>query len=85
MTVRSPKTAAHDGHAVRIVPITPELRPILHALFDQAPECSKAVVPRLTDLTTKLRTAWHEGKRVAEDGSILTRVEPVQRTPGTGS
>ena len=34
MTVRSPKTAAHDGHAVRIVPITPELRPILQALFD---------------------------------------------------
>jgi integrase len=40
MTVRSPKTAAHDGHAVRIVPITPELRPILQALFDRAPEGS---------------------------------------------
>ena len=42
MTVRSPKTAAHDGHAVRIVPITPELRPILQALFDQAPEIGRA-------------------------------------------
>ena len=58
MTVRSPKTAAHDGHAVRIVPITPELRPILQALFDQAPEGSEAVVPRLTDPTTNLRTTF---------------------------
>ncbi len=56
MTVRSPKTAAHDGRAVRIVPITPELRPILQALFDQAPEGSDAVVPRLTDPPTNLRT-----------------------------
>ncbi len=58
MTARSPKTAAHDGHAVRIVPITPELRPILQALFDQAPEGSEAVVPRLTDPTTNLRTTF---------------------------
>jgi hypothetical protein len=54
MTVRSPKTAAHDGHAVRIVPITPELRPILQTLFDQAPEGGEAVVPPLTDPTTNL-------------------------------
>ena len=58
MTVRSPKTSAHDGHAVRIVPITPELRPILQALFDQAPEGSEAVVPGLTDPTTNLRTTF---------------------------
>ena len=58
MTVRSPKTAAHDGHAVRIVPITPELRPILQSLFDQATEGSEAVVPRLTDPTTNPRTAF---------------------------
>ena len=58
MTVRSPKTAAHDGHAVRIVPITPELRPIPQSHFDQAPEGSEAVVPRLTDPTTNLRTTF---------------------------
>ena len=58
MTVRSSKTAAHHGHAVRIVPITPELRPILQALFDQAPVGSEAVVPRLTDPTTNLRTTF---------------------------
>lgn len=36
MTVRSPKTAAHEGHAFRVVPIAPELRPILLTLFEQA-------------------------------------------------
>ena len=58
MTVRSPKTAAHDGHAVRIVPMTPELRPILQALFDHAPEGSEAVISRLTDPTTNLRITF---------------------------
>jgi integrase len=29
MSVRRPKTAAHGSHAVRIVPMRPELRPIL--------------------------------------------------------
>ncbi len=58
MTVRSPNTAADDGHSVRIVPMTPTLRPILQALFDQAPEGSEAVVPRLTDPTTNLRTTF---------------------------
>ncbi len=47
LTVRSPKTAGHDGHAVRVVPIAPELRPILHDLFDAAEPGTEAVVPRL--------------------------------------
>jgi hypothetical protein len=44
--------------AVRIVPMTPELRPILQALIDQTPEGSEAVVPRLIDPTTNLRTTF---------------------------
>jgi integrase len=36
LTVRSPKTARHEGHAMRVAPISPELRPILLTLFDQA-------------------------------------------------
>ncbi len=47
MTVRSPKTANHEGHAVRVVPIAPELRPILQDLFDRAEVGAEAVVPRL--------------------------------------
>ncbi len=38
--------------------MTPELRPILQTLFDQAPEGSESVVPRLTDPTTNLRTTF---------------------------
>lgn len=47
LTVRSPKTAGHEGHAVRVVPIAPELRPILLALFDAAEPGAVAVVPGL--------------------------------------
>jgi hypothetical protein len=36
MTVRSPKTANHNGHTVWVVPITPEVRPILQDLSDGA-------------------------------------------------
>jgi integrase len=56
LTVRSPKTAHHDGHAVRVVPIAPELRPILQDLFDAAEAGAEAVVPRLRDPGTNLRT-----------------------------
>lgn len=58
LTVRSPKTAAHEGHDVRLVPIGPELRPILQAAFDQAQVGSEAVVPRLRDARVNLRTTF---------------------------
>jgi hypothetical protein len=63
MTVRSPKTAHHEGQGVRVVPIAPELRPILQALFDQAPEGSEAVVPRLTDPDHEPAHHVHEADR----------------------
>jgi len=55
LTVRSPKTAG-QGYAVRIVPIAPELRPILLAMFDQADEGAEAVIPRLNNARSNLRT-----------------------------
>lgn len=58
MTVRSPKTAGHEGHAVRVVPIAPELCPILQDLFDAADVCVEAVVPRLRDPAINLRTQF---------------------------
>lgn len=58
LTVRSPKTAAHDGHAVRVVPIAPELRPILQDLFDAAEPGTENVVPRLRDPRLNLRTTF---------------------------
>jgi integrase len=57
LTVRSPKTAGHgEGHAVRFVPIAPELRPILLALFDQAEPGTEAVIPWLRSATQNLGT-----------------------------
>ena len=38
--------------------MTPEPRQVLQTLFDQVPEGSEAVVPRLTDPTTNLRTTF---------------------------
>ncbi|MCC6951881.1 MAG: site-specific integrase [Phycisphaerales bacterium] len=58
MTVRSPKTANHEGHAVRVVPIAPELRPILQDLFEGAEVGVEAVVPRLRDPAVNLRTQF---------------------------
>jgi len=66
LTVRSPKTAGHEGHAVRMVPIAPELRPILLALFDQAEAGSEMVVPRLRDPRMNLRT--HFQRIIAKAG-----------------
>ncbi len=66
--VRSPKTAGHESHAVRVVPITPELRQILQDLFDRAEEGVEAVVPRLRvgGATVNLRTTF--GKIIAKAG-----------------
>jgi len=60
LTVRSPKTSGHDGHAVRIVPIAMELRPILQDLFDAALEGQEAVLPRLSDAKANLRTMFEK-------------------------
>ena len=60
LTVRSPKTAGHEGHAVRVVPIAPELRPILQDLFDQAEPGAEIVVPRLRDPRMNLRTTFYK-------------------------
>lgn len=66
LMVRSPKTAGHEGHAVRVVPIAPELRPILQDLFDRAEVGVDAVVPRLRDPAMNLRTTF--GKIIAKAG-----------------
>lgn len=58
LMVRSVKTEGHEGHAVRVVPIAPELRPILQDLFDHAEVGAEAVVPRLHDPKINLRTQF---------------------------
>ena len=56
LTVRSPKTARHDGHAVRLVPICPELRSILTEAYEQAAEGEKLILPRTLTGASNLRT-----------------------------
>ncbi len=55
MTVTSPKTKRH-GKASRVVPLFPELRPILTAAFEQAEPGAVYVVPRCRDKNVNLRT-----------------------------
>ncbi len=66
LTVRSPKTAALEGHAVRVVPIAPELEPILLSLFSDAKPGEEYVAPRLRDAGANLRT--HFGRIIAKAG-----------------
>lgn len=56
LMVRSVKTEGREGHAVRVVPIAPELRTVLLALFVEAEPGVEPVVPRLRDPATNLRT-----------------------------
>ncbi|MHB1157669.1 MAG: site-specific integrase [Phycisphaerales bacterium] len=55
ITVRSPKTEHHEGHGERIIPLFPELAPLLQKAFDEAPEGAVHVV-RWRDTATNLRT-----------------------------
>ena len=66
LTVRSPKTAGYEGHAVRVVPIAAELLPILQDIFDRAEPGEEAVLPRLRDPRLNLRTQF--GRIIAKAG-----------------
>ena len=56
MTVHSPKTEHHEGKDSRVVPIFPELRPYLDAVWDEAPEEAEFVITRYRDANSNLRT-----------------------------
>ncbi len=53
MKVNNPKTAHHAGGESRVVPLFPELRPHLEAMFDEAPEGAEYV---LTDRYRSMKT-----------------------------
>ncbi len=57
-TVRSPKTE-HQGKPSRVVPIFPELYPLLLDAFEQAEEGSKYVITAYRDATQNLQTQAH--------------------------
>jgi len=58
MTIRSVKTEHHEGKDLRVVPIFPELRPHLEALFDAAEPGTVHVINRLRRPNANLRTTF---------------------------
>jgi integrase len=56
ITIRSPKTEHHEGKASRVIPLFPELRPYLEAVFDEASEGTEFVITRYRDTNANLRT-----------------------------
>lgn len=60
MTVNSPKTEHHAGKESRVIPIFPELRPHLEAVFDAAEEGQVYFVKRNRIGSTNLRTRFEK-------------------------
>lgn len=58
LTVRSAKTEHHEGKESRVVPIFPELRPFLAAVFDEAEPGTEHVITRYRDRNCNLRTQF---------------------------
>jgi integrase len=56
MTIRSPKTAHHDGHESRVLPIFPEIRPYLEQAWDEAEEGGEYVITKTRNPAINLRT-----------------------------
>ena len=54
--VTSPKTARHAGHESRLVPLFPELRPFLEAVWDVAEPGTEHVITRYRNAGGNLRT-----------------------------
>ena len=58
MTVRSVKTERHAGGAARVVPIFPELRPLLMEAFESAADGEPNVITRWRTSAVNLRTGF---------------------------
>ncbi|MBP85458.1 MAG: integrase, partial [Planctomycetaceae bacterium] len=54
--ITSPKTARHAGHESRTIPLFPELRPYLEAVFDAALPGTQYFITRYRDPGSNLRT-----------------------------
>ncbi len=54
--VRSPKTEHYEGKESRIIPLFPELRPLLQDVFDQAEPGTEYIISRYRDSACNLRT-----------------------------
>lgn len=60
ITITSPKTEHHEGKESRVIPLFPELRPYMEAVFDRAEPGTTHVITRYRDSTTNLRTTLNK-------------------------
>lgn len=58
VVVTSPKTEHHPGKATRVIPLFPELRPILEECFELAPEGAVYVVDERMRASAQGPTGW---------------------------
>lgn len=58
ITIRSPKTAHHPGGDQRVIPLFPELRPYLDAVYEEAEEGQVFFITRYRDKGSNLRTQF---------------------------
>jgi integrase len=58
IVVPSPKTAHHEGKAERVMPLFPQLRPHLEAVYQAAPAGTEWVITRYRSPGTNLRTQF---------------------------
>lgn len=58
ITVQSPKTEHHEGHATRVIPIFPELRPYLNESWELAKVKAVHLVTSYRDAKQNLRTQF---------------------------
>lgn len=56
LVIRCVKTAHHEGRDTRVMPLFPELEPLLSQAFAEAPDGAEYVVARTRDTATNLRT-----------------------------
>lgn len=75
LLVTSPKTAHHEGKGSRIVPLFPEVREYLEAVFDEALEGVEHVITRYRSGSENLRTQF---RRIITRAGILPWEKPFQ-------
>ncbi len=80
MTVTSPKTEHHEGKESRVVPLFPEIRPLLEAAFDQAEPGTEFVIHRRRDETVNWRTQL---ERIIHKAGLTPWPKPFQNLRST--
>jgi integrase len=80
LTIHSPKTEHHEGHASREIPLFPELRPHLMEVFEQAEPGTEWIITRYRLNNTNLRTQFG---RILRKAGLQVWPKPFQNLRST--